>query len=335
MNITTSLLKWYDQNRRQLPWRASKGQRPDPYHVWLSEIMLQQTTVPTVLGYFPRFIKRWPSIKDLASASLDDILFEWQGLGYYSRARNLLLCAKEIVAEHNGSFPKNDLISLPGIGPYTAAAIGAIAFGQRVAAIDANAERVISRLFRLSEKSKLAETALPLVPAKRPGDFAQALMDLGSMICQSKNAKCDQCPLSPNCEGYQRGDALKFPLKKERKERRQLFSTAYWIEDPNGQIAFQRRPDKGLLGGLMEIPMSDWVEKALSPKEALAKAPMKGKSRPLPVRIEHIFTHIHLEVTLIETKVAKRIKEYEWHDPPFRHIALSSLMRKIIKAKSR
>lgn len=332
MSITISLLKWYDENRRLLPWRAAPGEASDPYRIWLSEIMLQQTNVSAVKSYFLRFLERWPRLEDLAEANLDEVLFEWQGLGYYSRARNLLACAQQIVKEHQGRFPSDDLQSLPGIGAYTAGAIGAIAFHQPVAAIDANAERVLSRLFRLEDKKACKDKALPLIPKKRPGDFAQAWMDLGSMVCLPGIPKCAECPLKKYCQAFAKGDAALFPRKKQKVERPHRYAVAYWMEDAKGRIAFRRRPDQGLLAGLMEVPNSEWRTRKYTAEEARDLAPAKLDWKKMPGSVEHVFSHFALHTIVLKADTSKAIAGYRWQAPEdLRALALSSLMRKVIK----
>jgi A/G-specific adenine glycosylase len=247
------ILKWYDRHRRQLPWRSPPGAPADPYHVWLSEIMLQQTTVVTVKSYFENFLEIWPKISDLAAAPLDDVLHAWQGLGYYARARNLHKCAGVIVTEFGSLFPEDEqaLLTLPGIGPYTAAAIAAIAFGKKTTPVDCNIERVIARLFAVSEalpksKPKLTELAVKLTPDDRAGDYAQALMDIGATICTPKKPTCSLCPLSGECRAEARGIAEELPARAPKKNKPTRLGTAFWLVNPKGEILLRRRPEKGL-----------------------------------------------------------------------------------------
>ena len=256
-----ALLAWYDRHRRELPWRAPSGQRPDPYRVWLSEIMLQQTTVATVGPYFDRFVARFPSVYALAAAALDDVLHSWQGLGYYARARHLHASARAIVERHAGEFPREaqELRRLPGIGDYTAAAIAAIAFDRPLAAVDSNAERVVARLFAErtplpAVKPRLRELAAALVPRERAGDFAQALMDLGATLCTPRRPRCVLCPWRAACAGLAQGIAEDLPVSAAKPERPLRYGVAFWLRRGDGAVLLRRRPDKGLLGGMTELP---------------------------------------------------------------------------------
>ncbi|MGB8274182.1 MAG: A/G-specific adenine glycosylase, partial [Alphaproteobacteria bacterium] len=301
---------WYDRNRRRLPWRAEPGQTPDPYRVWLSEIMLQQTTVAAVAPYFQRFTRRWPDVAALARASLDDVLAEWQGLGYYARARNLHRAAKLVEHERGGRFPDDEegLARLPGVGRYTAAAIAAIAFGRRAAAMDANAERVVARLFAVeapvaAAKRALAAHALSLVPTTRCGDFAQAVMDLGATVCTPRAPKCDACPLEACCVARARGWEDRIPVRKPKAARPTRRGVAYWLERGDGAVWLRRRPEAGLLGGMVEVPSSDWRLDSLTPKAARAAAPVKARWRALPGVVRHSFTHFHLELVVLAARM--------------------------------
>ena len=294
--IRTALLDWYRRHARTLPWRAPPGSnaRPDPYRVWLSEVMLQQTTVAAVIPYFERFTGRWPTLADLAAAEPDDILAAWAGLGYYSRARNLIACAQTVFRDHGGEFPAKeaDLRALPGIGDYTAAAIAGIAFGIVDALpVDANIERVVARLFALSAplpagRTDIYAAARALWPTDGSGgDFAQAMMDLGSALCTARTADCLLCPLSPHCIGRQQGIALSLPVKAAKKPKPVRHGRACWIEQ-DGKVWLIRRPDKGMLGGMRALPGSDWGEAAVAPPPGSA-----------PVgRVRHVFTHFTLEL---------------------------------------
>ncbi|HYU11045.1 MAG TPA: A/G-specific adenine glycosylase, partial [Stellaceae bacterium] len=256
-----ALLAWYDRHRRDLPWRSPAGTRADPYRVWLSEIMLQQTTVVTVAPYFDRFVARWPDIRALAAASLDEVLHEWQGLGYYARARNLHACARAVVARHGGYFPENpaQLRALPGIGDYTAAAIAAIAFDHGSAAVDGNVERVVARLFAVVEplpaaKPRLKALATALVPARRAGDFAQAMMDLGATLCTPRRPRCVLCPWREACAARAAGIADNLPARLDKPERPWRYGVVFWLSRGDGAVLLRRRPEKGLLGGMIELP---------------------------------------------------------------------------------
>jgi A/G-specific adenine glycosylase len=339
---TGDLLAWYDVNRRSLPWRADPGRVPDPYGVWLSEIMLQQTTVPAAIPFFHRFRARWPTVELLAEATLDDILKEWAGLGYYARARNLHACAKAIVAAHNGRFPQSshELEKLPGIGPYTAAAIAAIAFGEKAAAIDGNAERVFARLFAIEAelpraKNEIARAARAMVPAHRPGDFAQAVMDLGATICTPRSPNCGLCPLQYACQGLRRGLAESLPRKAPKTARPVHHGTAYWIERPDGAVLLRRRKEQGLLGGMMEVPSSPW---AAERPDGVSAAPLKADWRKGVARVEHSFTHFHLVLDIwraiaVESGELLEEGDYRWvARERLSEEALPSVMRKIVGA---
>ena len=287
-NASTLLLQHYVDNFRRLPWRADPGQPPpEPYRVWLSEVMLQQTTVATVIPRFERFVARWPTIEALAAARDEDILSEWAGLGYYARARNLIACARQVVAL--GGFPKTaaDLRRLPGLGDYTAAAIAAIAFGEPVAAVDTNVIRVVARLhgIRAPAKREIANLALRLMPSDHPGDFIQALMDLGATVCRPKGPACIACPLRPSCAAFASGAPEAFPATKPRQVRPQRFGTAWWIER-DGCVWLVRRPEKGLLGGMAALPGSDWTDQ-LQPHPTGALGTLR-----------HVFSHFALELRL-------------------------------------
>src|SRR5471032_1100640 len=273
------LLAWYDRHRRVLPWRARRGERADPYRVWLSEIMLQQTGVKTVAPYFLKFLARWPDVDALGAASLDDVLRMWAGLGYYSRARNLHACAVAVRRDHGGAFPDTEegLRSLPGIGPYTAAAIAAIEIGRQTMPVDGNIERVVSRLFAVEEPLPLAkllikQLATTLLADTRAGDSAQALMDLGSSICTPKKPACALCPLNGDCVSRARGDQETFP-RKAAKKTGTLRRGAAFVVTRGDQLLVRSRPEKGLLGGMTEVPGSEWFA-AHDDKAALKRAPV-------------------------------------------------------------
>jgi A/G-specific adenine glycosylase len=307
------LLAWYDRHRRALPWRARPGETPDPYAVWLSEIMLQQTTVKAVGPYYVRFLARWPTVAALAAAPLDDVLKLWAGLGYYARARNLHACAKAVVERHGGHFPRTqtELAALPGIGPYTAAAIAAIAFDANAAAVDGNVERVVARLYALEHelpaaKAELRTLAEGLVPAARAGDFAQALMDLGATLCSPKKPACALCPWSEPCAARRRGDPETFPIKAPKKEGRLRRGAAFVVVRADRSVLARSRPPKGLLGGMTEVPTTEWTHD-FDASAALAQAPRFGgtklKWRRLPGIVTHVFTHFPLELVVYLTEV--------------------------------
>jgi A/G-specific adenine glycosylase len=310
------LLDWYDRHRRRLPWRASAGERPDPYRVWLSEIMLQQTGVKTVGPYFLKFLARWPEVTALGRASLDDVLRVWAGLGYYSRARNLHACAVAVLRDHGGVFPDTEegLRSLPGIGPYTASAIAAIAFDRRTMPVDGNIERVVSRLYAVEDalpqaKPKIQELAATLLAETRAGDSAQALMDLGSSICTPKKPACALCPLNDDCAARVRGDQETFPRKAPKKSGA-LRRGAAFIVTRGEELLVRSRPEKGLLGGMTEVPGSDWLAEQ-EDKAALKQAPeLAGVSRwhRKAGVVTHVFTHFPLELVIYTAKVPSRTR---------------------------
>jgi len=334
------LLDWYDRHRRVLPWRAKAGERSDPYCVWLSEIMLQQTRVETVLRYYARFLQRFPNVHKLAKASLNDVLRAWAGLGYYARARNLHACARAIVKEHGGRFPKTEegLRALPGIGSYTAAAIAAIAFGKKATPVDGNIERVVARLFKVETwlpgaKPELQQFAGLLVPEHRAGDFAQAMMDLGSMICTPKNPSCLLCPWSAECAAYQTANPEIYPRRTPKAEGKLRRGAAFVVLRADGAILLRERPERGLLGSMTEVPTTEWSTD-FDEKSALKSAPLKSKWRQLPGFVRHVFTHFPLELRIYVTESAKntraplggrfvKIENLESE-------ALPSLMRKVI-----
>jgi A/G-specific adenine glycosylase len=334
----TSLLDWYDRHRRVMPWRALPGQLPDPYHVWLSEIMLQQTTVATVKGYFDAFLARWPRIQDLAAADLDQVLTAWAGLGYYARARNLHRCAKAVVAYYGGHFPADEagLLALPGVGPYTAAAIAAIAFDRPATILDGNVERVISRIYRVATplpkaKEELRALAARLTPAQRPGDYAQAIMDLGATICTPTRPKCVLCPWRPDCSAFAAADAESYPRKLPKAERPVRHGVAFWMMNDKGEIALRRRAEKGLLGGMMEIPSTDWRNLIWADAEALALAPIHADWQPVTGEVRHVFTHFELRLRLVRAQVHKRMPDIVWVSVDrLDEYALPTVMRKVV-----
>jgi A/G-specific adenine glycosylase len=308
------LLAWYDRHRRVLPWRARRGEASDPYRVWLSEIMLQQTTVKTVAPYYLRFVTRWPTVAALAQASLDDVLRAWAGLGYYARARNLHACARAVVERHGGKFPASleGLRALPGIGDYTAAAVAAIAFDYAAVPVDGNVERVVARLFAIEEKLPAAKAtvkrlAASLPPAHRAGDFAQALMDLGATICSPKRPACALCPWNDSCLAFARGDQETFPRKAPKREGKLRRGAAFVVLRADGRVLLRTRPSSGLLGAMTEVPGSDWAHD-FEVKSALASAPSfraKPQWRKLPGVVRHVFTHFPLELTVFVAGVPR------------------------------
>ena len=309
MGRAARILQWYDCHRRALPWRAMPGAQMDAYRVWLSEIMLQQTTVRAVGPYFEKFTALWPDVHALADAEREDVLRAWAGLGYYARARNLHACAIAVSREHGGMFPDSvdGLRTLPGIGPYTAAAIAAIAFDIPVMPVDGNIERVVTRLFAIEEalpgaKPLIQDKAASLIPDARPGDAAQALMDLGATICTPKNPACVLCPLNADCAGFKRGDAATFPRKAAKKTGETRRGAAF-VATRGDALLLRTRPDKGLLGGMSEVPGSEWSAD-FDAAEALAAAPFNNvRWRKLPGAVMHVFTHFPLELIVYAAQV--------------------------------
>jgi len=307
------MLAWYDRHRRVLPWRAKAGQTSDPYHIWLSEIMLQQTTVATVGPYFLRFLERWPTVKDLAAADLDDVLHGWQGLGYYARARNMHRCAKFVADELDGVFPHTEagLQILPGIGAYTAAAVSAIAFGRPANVVDGNIERVMARFFAVEQplpacKEKLRDLASEVAPKTvrgRPGDFAQAVMDLGATICTPRKPKCLICPWQRSCAAKEAGVQEELPRRLPKKPKPVRRGVVFWVIRDDGAVLLRRRPEKGLLGGMIEVPSTDWLEAEWTVVEARKAAPVNSAWKSLPGMVRHTFTHFHLELSILATRV--------------------------------
>lgn len=304
------LLAWYDRHRRALPWRARPGETPDPYRVWLSEIMLQQTTVMAVKPYFERFLARFPNVGSLAAAPSEEVMAAWAGLGYYSRARNLHACAKAVVGEHGGRFPETEegLRALPGIGAYTAGAIAAIAFDRPAAAVDGNVERVATRLFAIAEpmpkaKAAVREAILAMVPHARPGDFAQALMDLGATICTPKRPACALCPFMAPCRARLDGNPETYPVKAPKVARETRRGAAFVVERADGAILLRTRPPEGLLGGMAEPPCSAFaVDYAVS--QAVLDAPLEARWKRREGIVRHVFTHFALEVTVFHARVS-------------------------------
>ncbi len=299
------LLSWYDAERRDLPWRYGPRRKADPYRVWLSEIMLQQTTVKAVVPYFEKFVARWPTVADLAAASNEDVMQMWAGLGYYSRARNLKRCADVIVSEHGGLFPETEaeLLSLPGVGPYTAAAIAAIAFGEKTTPVDGNIERVVSRLFAVRQplpaaKGEIRRLAATLTPARRAGDFAQAMMDLGAEICTPRRPSCLMCPVQQDCAANAQGVAETLPARSTKPARPVRRGIAFLVLREDGAVLLRQRPEAGLLGGMLEVPSTPWTEDLPPKKEAMRSAPVTTAWWAVPGTVVHVFTHFRLELVV-------------------------------------
>ena len=336
--FSDDLLGWYDRHQRRLPWRALPGERVDPYRVWLSEIMLQQTVVATVKPYFEKFTQRWPTLQEFAKASLDDVLTAWAGLGYYSRARNLHACA-QIVAASGGQFPvtSKSLLELPGIGAYTAAAIAAIAYGEPATVVDGNVERVVARIWKVEiplplAKPELKRLAATLTPKQRPGDYAQAMMDLGATVCVPRSPKCIICPVADYCEARKAGVQNELPQRAPKQARPQRRGIAYWVQSGD-KILLRKRPAKGLLGGMIEVPSSAWLADA---PEIGVDTPINTEWQETGRNITHVFTHFSLELEIVSAYPIKRpvlAAPYLWATlAEMEQLALPSVMRKIVNA---
>ncbi len=331
--IRARLLAWYDLHARDLPWRVrpmahAAGVRADPYRVWLSEVMLQQTTVPHATPYFLAFTRRWPTVGDLAREEDGAVMAAWAGLGYYARARNLLACARAVASRHNGTFPDTEegLRALPGVGAYTAAAVAAIAFDQAANVVDGNVERVMARLFAVEEPLPDAKPALKalaerFVSPHRPGDWAQALMDLGATVCRPKAPLCLVCPLAADCQALAAGHPETWPRKRRKADRPRRFGIAYVIRR-GGEVALVRRPPKGLLGGMLALPTSDW--------SAAPPAPLGGDWRDLG-EIDHTFTHFALTLRVLETEGEAPEADIEWLPIAEAEAAMPSVFAKALR----
>ena len=338
-DLSARLLVWYDVHRRVLPWRAPKGKRADPYRVWLSEVMLQQTTVQAVASYYRKFLSLWPTVHDLAVAKQDDVLAAWAGLGYYARARNLHAAAKMVANEMGGKFPSTaeGLRELPGVGGYTSGAISAIAYDEKQAAMDANAERVIARLYAVETPMPKAKVELHahcqvLVP-DRAGDFVQALMDLGSAVCTPKRPACQNCPWTDDCAARKRGIQERLPIKAPKMARPTRRGAAFVVTDKAGAVLLVKRPDKGLLASMLEPPLGPWEEKFPTAPHALKQAPFAANWEKRPGIVRHGFTHFELEIEVYATAVTKRPKTPgEWiARERLGAVALPTVMRKIVE----
>jgi A/G-specific adenine glycosylase len=326
-NPAAELLAWYDRHRRRLPWRAEPGRQTDPYGVWLSEIMLQQTTVAAVLKYFRVFMARWPTVADLAAAPVEEVMKEWAGLGYYARARNLHACAKAVAHEHAGEFPRTekDLLALPGIGPYTAAAIAAIAFDQRAVVIDGNVERVVARLAAIDTplpqaKPTIRAAADELTPDLRPGDFAQAMMDLGATICTPQRPACALCPLREFCRAFALGEQERIPVKAIKPERPLRVGNIF-VFRVGEKVLVQTRAPRGLLGGMTEFPSSDWTSGDTAQDDETG-FPVEARWKRLPGHVEHVFTHFALHLTVYTAELPEALAPAE-----MRFIDIAALRR--------
>jgi A/G-specific adenine glycosylase len=300
--LRRALLDWYDASARKLPWRAGPRERPDPYAVWLSEIMLQQTTVAAVVPYYESFLRRWPTMRDLAQAPLDDVLAAWAGLGYYARARNLHACARAVVDRHGGRLPADaaSLCALPGIGDYTAGAIAAIAFGENEPAVDGNVTRVLARLTATAEAGIAARKAVrPLAAAlaagERPGDVAQALMDLGATVCTPRAPACPACPWRSGCRAFAEGRAEAFPSRVKKSPRPVRHGVAFWLCRSDGLVMMRRRPPRGLLGGMLEFPGTQWTGEPPGADDIAEAVPAGAVQwRSAAGHVRHVFTHFEL-----------------------------------------
>ncbi|WP_411033119.1 A/G-specific adenine glycosylase [Shinella sp. BYT-45] len=338
------LLAWYDRHHRDLPWRvsppmAARGIRPDPYKVWLSEVMLQQTTVQAVKAYFALFTARWPTVADLAAADTEDVMKSWAGLGYYARARNLKKCAEAVAFEHGGVFPDTEegLKALPGIGDYTAAAIAAIAFDRRSAVLDGNVERVVSRLYAVETPLPAAKPAMralvaAMTPDDRPGDFAQAMMDLGATICTPRRPACALCPFNAACRVLGREDPELYPRKAARKEKPVRLGAAFVAEDETGAILLRKRATSGLLGGMTEVPGSPWTARA-DGETGPAAAPFPAEWKACGT-VTHVFTHFELRLSVYRSTVPRDAGAGEgWWQPKdtLDGEALPTVMKKAIR----
>ncbi len=328
--IRSRLLAWYDAQARRLPWRAPPGadERTAPYRVGLSEVMLQQTTVAHATPYFLNFTARWPTVSDLAAAPDEEVMAAWAGLGYYARARNLLACARAVAAGHEGRFPDTEagLLALPGVGAYTAAAVAAIAFDQAANVVDGNVERVMSRLFAVetplpAARPELRRLAARFVEDHRPGDWAQALMDLGATVCRPKAPLCGQCPLSDNCVAFAAGAPDRYPLKAKKAERPRRHGVVWALFDQNGRVAVEKRPEKGLLGGMLGLPTGEWST------TASAETPPLTADWRVAGAVEHVFTHFSLTLE-VRAATVDRHDAYQWLEVGMARASLPTVFAK-------
>lgn len=339
--LQAQLLDWFSRHRRVMPWRAAKGRRADPYHVWLSEIMLQQTTVATVGPYFLKFVGRWPTVNALAAAKLDDVLAAWAGLGYYARARNLHKCAITVANDHGGRFPQTieGLLELPGIGPYTAAAIASIAFDRPAVAVDGNVERVVSRFFAIQEPLPLsketirAKAALLAKDSDSPGDFTQAFMELGATVCTPRQPKCGLCPWASACAGKAAGIAAELPRKLAKPAKPLRYGRVFWIRDARGRFLIHKRKGTGLYEGLYQLPTTDWLDDRAAARRLPPPVRLAGMA-PLGAEVRHSFTHfdLFLEIWTGRHGKAAPLAESAWILPEnIDSYALPTLMKKAIR----
>ena len=337
-DLSAKLLAWYDVHAREMPWRVSPADRkagvlPDPYAVWMSEVMLQQTTVAAVRDYHRRFLDLWPTVRDLAAADDADVMAAWAGLGYYARARNLLKCARVVVADHGGTFPDtyDALLGLPGIGPYTAAAVAAIAFDRSETVVDGNVERVMARLHDIhaplpGAKGELTTKAKEITPQERPGDYAQAVMDLGATICTPRSPACGICPWRVACAAQAAGTATELPRKSAKKKTPTRFGIVYVARRTDGAWLLETRPEKGMLGGMLGWPGSDWND------DPQPDPPFVADWRVLDEEVRHTFTHFHLrlKIMLAQAGLETRPRRGTFVVPAaFSPSALPTAMRKV------
>lgn len=329
-SFNRELLAWYDSHKRDLPWRRADL---SPYHVWLSEVMLQQTVVKTVEPYYARFIKIWPSFAHVAAAPLDDILYQWQGLGYYRRAHNLHKCAQKVVNDYGGVLPERyeELLTLPGLGTYTAAAIAAIAFGEKVAVLDGNIVRVLSRVFCVEQTYPqsapiLRAHYLSLVD-QRPGDFAQALMDVSQQFCRPHNPRCDECPVRSHCQAHQNGVVAMYPIKRAKKPAKSVEAMCWVVINADGHVLMRQRPPQGLLGGLYDVPtLPSWD----GGSDVDCLEILHNSSGQFCGQVTHKFTHLSVQLNVYKMRMDRvDSADYGWFDP--RTVPLSTMVRKVLK----
>jgi A/G-specific adenine glycosylase len=333
VDVSNALLRWYAVDKRALPWRAEGDEGPDPYRVWLSEVMLQQTTVAAVRPYFEKFTSRWSTVEALAAADETEVMTAWAGLGYYARARNLVACARTVAADHGGRFPNTEaeLLKLPGIGRYTAAAIAAIAFGRRAVVVDGNVERVVSRLFAVKEALPASRPTLyaltgRITPAEHCGDFAQAMMDLGATICTPRNPSCLICPGAADCEARIEGNPEAYPRKAARREKPRRQGVAYWLQHED-HVLLVRRPKTGLLGGMLALPTGPWSAEPDPAQDAPAAANWNEAGA-----VEHVFTHFALDLRLLCAEAEARDEGIWW---PIEQLGEAGLPTVFAKAAAR
>lgn len=335
--IRQDILGWYDRQGRDLPWRIKGGRKADPYRVWLSEVMCQQTTIPAVMPYYQKFLTKWPTIQDLAAAEQDDVMHEWAGLGYYARARNLHKCAKEVAFERGGRFPetREELQKLPGIGDYTSAAIASIVFQEPASVIDGNVERVAARVFAFEGALPSAKPALKKLAeqlydgnTERPGDLAQAYMDLGAMICTPTSPKCMICPIQEQCKAQRKGIAPELPRKETKKAKPKRYGHFYWITNSEGAVLFERRPEDRMMGGMLALPSTDWDLKRETTGLKLANIEKMSPNH----RVLHGFTHFDLELQGYRAALEPDNQRFLWvNREELAQLGLPSLFKKAVK----